>query len=60
MQAHQLKLNMKMLDENIEVTNKYIESEESTMKINQQQIVILEQRIKAQQAELEQMKRQKL
>lgn len=59
-QAHQLKLNMKMLDENIEVTNKYIESEESTMKINQQQIVILEQRIKAQQAELEQMKRQKL
>lgn len=55
-----MKLNMKMLDENIEVTNKYIESEESTMKINQQQIVILEQRIKAQQAELEQMKRQKL
>jgi hypothetical protein len=37
-QAHQLKQHILMLDENIEVTNKYIESEESTMKINQEQI----------------------
>lgn len=44
-QAHQLRQHIKMLDENIDVTNKYIESEETTMKINQKQIKILEQRI---------------